>query len=49
MIDEQASRVKDDGFITQLLIMTMPNDDITQPISGFAGYIAEGHVPDDCS
>lgn len=32
------------GSITQLPILTMPNDDITHPIPDLTGYITEGQV-----
>jgi len=42
-IYERAGRVKDkNGSITQLPILTMPNDDITHPIPDLTGYITEG-------
>merc|ERR1712159_304661 len=44
-IYERAGRVKDKvGSITQLPILTMPNDDITHPIPDLTGYITEGQV-----
>ncbi len=33
-----------DGSITQLPILTMPNDDITHPIPDITGYITEGQI-----
>ncbi|BDR65248.1 V-type ATP synthase subunit B [Clostridium tetani] len=33
-----------DGSITQLPILTMPNDDITHPIPDLTGYITEGQI-----
>ena len=33
-----------DGSVTQLPILTMPNDDITHPIPDLTGYITEGQV-----
>jgi V-type H+-transporting ATPase subunit B len=32
------------GSITQLPILTMPNDDITHPIPDLTGYITEGQI-----
>ena len=32
------------GFITQLPILTMPNDDISHPIPDLTGYITEGQI-----
>ncbi len=32
------------GSITQLPILTMPNDDITHPIADLSGYITEGQI-----
>merc|ERR1711981_392332 len=44
-IYERAGRVKDEvGSITQLPILTMPNDDITHPIPDLTGYITEGQI-----
>jgi V-type H+-transporting ATPase subunit B len=44
-IYERAGRVKGcNGSITQLPILTMPNDDITHPIPDLTGYITEGQV-----
>ncbi len=40
---ERAGRVKDKtGSITQIPILTMPEDDITHPIPDLTGYITEG-------
>jgi V/A-type H+-transporting ATPase subunit B len=36
--------VSSEGSITQLPILTMPNDDITHPIPDLTGYITEGQV-----
>ena len=33
-----------DGSITQLPIVTMPNDDITHPVPDLTGYITEGQI-----
>ncbi|WP_315115149.1 V-type ATP synthase subunit B [uncultured Clostridium sp.] len=42
---ERAGMMKDrKGSITQLPILTMPNDDITHPIPDLTGYITEGQV-----
>jgi V-type H+-transporting ATPase subunit B len=44
-IYERAGRVMGrDGSITQLPILTMPNDDITHPIPDLTGYITEGQI-----
>jgi V-type H+-transporting ATPase subunit B len=44
-IYERAGRiVGKNGSITQLPILTMPNDDITHPIPDLTGYITEGQV-----
>jgi V/A-type H+-transporting ATPase subunit B len=42
---ERAGRIKGrKGSITQLLILTMPDDDITHPIPDLTGYITEGQI-----
>jgi V-type H+-transporting ATPase subunit B len=42
---ERAGRVNGrNGSITQIPILTMPNDDITHPIPDLTGYITEGQV-----
>jgi V/A-type H+-transporting ATPase subunit B len=42
---ERAGRVKDrPGSITQIPILTMPNDEITHPIPDLTGYITEGQI-----
>lgn len=42
---ERTGRIKGSkGSITQLPILTMPNDDITHPIPDITGYITEGQV-----
>lgn len=42
---ERAGMLKDrDGSITQIPILTMPNDDITHPIPDLTGYITEGQI-----
>lgn len=33
-----------DGSITQIPILTMPNDDISHPIPDLTGYITEGQI-----
>ncbi len=44
-IYERAGRVFGrNGSITQLPILTMPNDDITHPIPDLTGYITEGQI-----
>lgn len=44
-IYERAGRVKGEaGSITQLVILTMPDDDITHPIPDLTGYITEGQI-----
>jgi hypothetical protein len=46
-IYERAGRIEGrKGSITQLPILTMPNDDITHPIPDLTGYITEGQVGD---
>ncbi len=42
---ERAGRIKGQkGSITQLMILTMPDDDITHPIPDLTGYITEGQI-----
>ncbi|KAI9633721.1 vacuolar ATP synthase [Dioszegia hungarica] len=42
---ERAGRVEGKpGSITQIPILTMPNDDITHPIPDLTGYITEGQI-----
>jgi V/A-type H+-transporting ATPase subunit B len=42
---ERTGRLRDhDGSITQLPILTMPNDDITHPVPDLTGYITEGQI-----
>ena len=42
---ERAGRVQGrPGSITQIPILTMPNDDITHPIPDLTGYITEGQI-----
>ena len=44
-IFERAGRIKGHpGSITQLPILTMPNNDITHPIPDLTGYITEGQI-----
>jgi V/A-type H+-transporting ATPase subunit B len=45
MIYERAGRVKGrKGSVTQLPILSMPDDDITHPIPDLTGYITEGQI-----
>lgn len=45
MIYERAGRIKNrQGSVTQLPILTMPDDDITHPIPDLTGYITEGQI-----
>jgi len=42
---ERAGRIKNNaGSVTQLIILTMPDDDITHPIPDLTGYITEGQI-----
>jgi V/A-type H+-transporting ATPase subunit B len=42
---ERAGRIKEKpGSITQMPILTMPDDDITHPIPDLTGYITEGQI-----
>jgi len=42
---ERTGRVKSSqGSITQIPILTMPNDDITHPVPDLTGYITEGQI-----
>ncbi len=44
-IYERTGRIKgSQGSITQLPILTMPNDDITHPVPDLTGYITEGQT-----
>lgn len=44
-IYERAGRVAGrNGSITQIPILTMPNDDITHPVPDLTGYITEGQI-----
>ena len=49
-IYERAGIIKDaKGSVTQIPILTMPNDDITHPIPDLTGYITEGQITLDRS
>ncbi len=42
---ERAGRIREHaGSITQLVILSMPDDDITHPIPDLTGYITEGQI-----
>lgn len=42
---ERAGRIRGSrGSVTQLIILTMPDDDITHPIPDLTGYITEGQI-----
>lgn len=44
-IYERAGRIKGgNGSLTQLIILTMPDDDITHPVPDLTGYITEGQI-----
>ena len=44
-IYERAGMIQDiEGSITQMPILTMPNDDITHPVPDLSGYITEGQI-----
>ena len=44
-IYERTGRIKNSkGSITQIPILTMPNDDITHPVPDLTGYITEGQI-----
>lgn len=44
-IYERCGRIKESsGSITQIPILTMPNDDITHPVPDLTGYITEGQI-----
>ena len=44
-IHERTGRIEgSSGSITQLPILTMPNDDITHPVPDLTGYITEGQI-----
>ncbi len=45
MTYERAGRIKNrKGSVTQIPILTMPDDDITHPIPDLTGYITEGQI-----
>ena len=47
---ERAGMIKGStGSVTQLPILTMPNDDITHPVPDLTGYITEGQIVRDRS
>lgn len=42
---ERAGRIRDKpGSVTQVVILSMPDDDITHPIPDLTGYITEGQI-----
>ncbi|NOR83557.1 MAG: V-type ATP synthase subunit B, partial [Ardenticatenales bacterium] len=42
---ERAGRIRGNpGSVTQLVVLTMPDDDITHPIPDLTGYITEGQI-----
>ena len=42
---ERAGQIKGkEGSVTQIPVLTMPNDDITHPIPDLTGYITEGQI-----
>ena len=42
---ERAGRLRNNpGSVTQLILLTMPDDDITHPIPDLTGYITEGQI-----
>ena len=44
-IYERAGRIENKpGSVTQLVLLTMPDDDITHPIPDLTGYITEGQI-----
>ena len=44
-IYERAGMIKGiEGSVTQIPILTMPNDDITHPVPDLTGYITEGQI-----
>ena len=44
-IYERAGKIKGrKGSVTQIPILTMPNDDITHPVPDLTGYITEGQI-----
>lgn len=47
---ERAGIIKDaSGSVTQIPILTMPNNDITHPVPDLTGYITEGQITLDAS
>ena len=45
LLYERAGRIKGKtGSITQIPIITMPNDEITHPIPDLTGFITEGQI-----
>lgn len=47
-IYERAGRIKGrSGSITQIPILTMPEDDVTHPVPDLTGYITEGQIRQD--
>jgi len=44
VVDPKDKHKENGGSITQLPILTMPNDDITHPIPDLTGYITEGQI-----
>ena len=45
MIYERAGRIRERaGSVTQIPILSMPDDDITHPIADLTGYITEGQI-----
>ena len=45
---ERAGKIKSsEGSVTQIPILTMPNDDISHPIPDLTGYITEGQIVRD--
>ncbi|MBN2046417.1 MAG: V-type ATP synthase subunit B [Anaerolineaceae bacterium] len=45
LLYERTGRIKvSNGSITQIPILTMPNDDITHPVPDLTGYITEGQI-----
>lgn len=42
---ERAGRIRDrEGSVTQLPVLSMPDDDVTHPIPDITGYITEGQI-----
>ena len=45
---ERAGIIKGaEGSVTQIPILTMPNNDITHPVPDLTGYITEGQITSD--